>query len=409
MTFPSGLRALNHRDFRLLYGAQLLAQTGSWMQSVAQSWLVLELTNSPFRLGLIGTLQFGPVLLFSIVSGVVADRASKRRLLMATQATFAFQALVLAWLAATGQVAYWHVAVFALLAGVANVLDGPARQALVMELVGKADVINAVALNSASFNTARIVGPAIAGLLIARFGVTPAFVLNGVGFLGAIAALAVLAEPSLPAHRGGATIFEEIAEGLRYALRTPRIRLVLGVLLVVSFCVFNFTVYVPLLARDVLGLGAEGFGFLMTALGIGAVAGALTIGTSGPRHPELPALLTAAAIALAGLLGLAAAERFWVAAAILAVTGFSGTVVLAGCNTTLQLGTPDGLRGRVMSLYLLAHGGMFPIGAFVIGAISERWGVSRAFLVNGVAGLAALALIVAWWRRRAAAERTGSP
>jgi len=404
VTFPSGLRALNHRDYRLFCGSQLLAQTGSWMQAVAQSWLVLQLTNSPLMLGLLGTLQFGPVLLLAVVAGAVADRAPKRRLLIVTQTTFAFQAFVLAALAATGQVAYWHVALFALLAGLANGLDGPVRQSLVMELVGKADVINAVALNSASFNTARIVGPAIAGLLIARFGVTPAFVLNGLGFLGAIAALAVLTEPALPTRRGGATILEEIREGLRYAIRTPRIRLVLGILLVVSFCVFNFTVYVPLLARDSLGLGAEGFGFLMTALGVGAVVGALAIGTTGSRHPPLAVLFAAAAVACAGLLGLAAAGRFWVAAAVLVVTGFFGTVVLAGCNTALQLGAPDGLRGRVMSLYVLVHGGVFPIGAFMVGAISERWGVSRSFLVNGLAGLAALALIAAWWRRRAAAE-----
>lgn len=402
MRLPSGLRALNHADFRLFYGAQLLALTGTWMQTVAQSWLVLLLTNSPFKLGLLGTLQFAPVLLFSIVSGAVADRVAKRRLLIATQAALALQALTLALLVWTGRAVYWHVAVLALVVGFANVLDQPARQAFIMGLVDKDDVINAVALNSAAFNAARIVGPAIAGLLIARFGVTPAFVLNGLGFLVVIAALARVTEPGLPARRPGSTMLDEIGEGVRYAIRAPQLRTVLAVLFVVSLCVFNFTIYVPLLARDVLGLGAEGFGFLMAAMGVGAVTGALTLGTLGARQPPLPALFVAAGVACAGLLGLAAARHFWVAAPILFVTGFFGIVVVAGCNTALQLGAPDRLRGRVMSLYTLVHGGVFPVGAFLVGTMSETWGVSRAFLVNGLIGLTALG-IIAGWRRLGAA------
>lgn len=404
MTFPRGLRALNHADYRLFFGAQLLALVGSWMQSVSQSWLVLQLTGSPFKLGLLGTLQFGPVLLFSLASGAVADRVPKRRLLMATQTTLACQALALAILVWMGHAQYWHIALLALVAGFANALELPARQSFVVELVGKEDMINAVALNSAAFNAARIVGPAVAGLLIARVGVAPAFLLNSLGFVVVIAALAALRAQGRPARRAGTTILEEIGEGLRYAMRTPRIRLILGLLFVVSFTVFNFTVYVPLLARTVLGLGAEGFGFLMAALGVGAVAGALTLGVRGSREPPLPALFAAAAIACGGLLGLSAVHHFWMAVPVLFVTGFFGIVMVAGCNTTLQLRAPDALRGRVMSLYTFVYGGVFPIGAFLVGAISERWGVSRALLAAGVFGLLTLAMIGLWWRLRVPAR-----
>src|SRR6266850_7783893 len=196
MPFPSGLRALNHADFRRFFLAQLLALVCGWMHTVAQSWLVLTLTDSPLRLGLIGTLQFSPILLFSIVTGAVADRVPKRRLLMATQVTLAVLALAMAALVLSGRVRYWHVAVVAVLAGLAQTFDGPARQSFMAEMVGKADLVNAVALNSAAFNAARIVGPAVAGLLIARFGVAPSFVINAAGLLGVVVALATLTERS---------------------------------------------------------------------------------------------------------------------------------------------------------------------------------------------------------------------
>src|SRR3989442_12336915 len=183
MRFPHGLRALNHRDFRRFYAAQLLALVGGWMQTVAQSWLVLQLADSPFKLGLIGTLGSAPMLVFSIVSGVIADRLPKRRLLIATQTALACQSAILGLLVASGHVQYWHVAVLAVSMGLANVIEMPARQSFVTDLVGREDLANAVALNSAAFNAARVVGPAVAGLVIARFGVVPAFLTNSVSFL----------------------------------------------------------------------------------------------------------------------------------------------------------------------------------------------------------------------------------
>jgi predicted MFS family arabinose efflux permease len=409
MALPRGLRALNHPAFRAFFVAQLLVLVGAWMQTVAQAWLVLQLTDSPFKLGLLGTLQFGPILLLSPLAGVIADRWPPRRLLMATQAAYACQAWALALLVATGQARYWQIALLSLVTGLAHTLDAPARQSFVMRLVGREDLVNAVALNSASFNSARIVGPAIAGVLIARFGVDPVFVVNGAGFAVTFVTLARLPDGAAPRRSRAASLWSEIAEGLRYAGRTPRVRALLGLLFVVSLCVFNFVVYVPLLARTVLGLGPEGFGFLMAALGVGAVAGALTLGARATAEPGVPLLLGAAAVACSGLLGLSTVRHVWTAVPLLCLTGFAGIVAVTGCNTALQLKAPDELRGRVMSLYTWVFGGVFPIGSFLVGAISERYGVSGAFRVTGTLGLGLLGLLAVTRPWRDAASEPHAP
>ncbi|MFI5393756.1 MAG: MFS transporter, partial [Myxococcota bacterium] len=253
MALPTGLRAFRHADFRRFFAAQFVAQVGSWMQTVAQSWLVLQLTSSPLLLGLIGTLQFGPILLFSIVSGAVADRVPKRRLLLVTQSVMGAQALVLGALVYGGHVEYWHVAVLATGVGLANVFDGPARQSFVAEMVGRADVGSAISLNSACFNSARIVGPSIGGVIIGRYGIAPAFVLNALGFAIAMAIMLTLRARGLPQPRSGQGVIQEILVGIRYVRRTREMLLALGLTFMVSLCVFNFTVYVPLVVRGVLG------------------------------------------------------------------------------------------------------------------------------------------------------------
>jgi len=400
MSLPIGLRALHHADFRRFFVAQMVAQTGTWMQTVAQSWLVLQLTPSPFKLGLIGSLQFAPILLFSLASGALADRVRKRRLLVGTQIAQGCQALGLAALVASGHVEYWHVAVLAFCSGVVNVLDQPARQSLVAEMVGRADVGSAVALNSASFNAARIVGPGLGGLLIARYGVTPAFIVNGLGCVVSVVILLRLRTRGLPKARSGDGVLADMRAGLRYALSTPEIRLTLGLLFLVSIFVFNFTVYVPLVVRTVLHLGAEGFGLLMACLGAGAVTGALTVGALGARRPPATVMFGTATLACSMLVLLSAVRVLWPAAVLLFLTGLFGLVLVASCNTAMQLSAPDELRGRVMSLYTLVWGGVFPIGAFIVGAISEHWGVGTALLVNGTAGLLGVVLLLGWWTGR---------
>jgi predicted MFS family arabinose efflux permease len=406
MALPAGLRALGHRDFRLFWCGQLVSLIGTWMQSVGQSWLVLEMTNSPFRLGLIGALQFGPILLFSFLSGAISDRVRKRRLLLGTQAALMLQAFTLAVLVASGHVQFWHVAVLAALYGLATTLDMPSRQSYVAHLVPRGDLMNAIALNSAVFNGARVVGPAAAGLLVARYGTAAAFLVNGASFLAVLAALAAIRTEGTPHPPSGLGIRAEIAEGVRYAAGTPRVALVMGLLMVVGLFLVNMNVLVPLIARDVLNEGAHGFGLLMAALGVGAVAGALAVAVLAVGRPPV-AMVVGPALAAAGLLLLlSTARHFGLTATVLVALGFAQIVFMTTCNTTVQIAVPDDLRGRVMGLYALVFAGMTPIGALIMGAVAERWGVSRACAVGGGAGLLLILALTAVWRRRYPAADT---
>jgi len=409
MALPAGLRALGHRDFRLFWCGQLVSLIGTWMQSVGQAWLVLELTNSPFRLGVIGALQFGPILLFSFLSGAISDRVRKRRLLLGTQAALMLQAFTLAALVGSGHVQFWHVAVLAALYGLATTLDMPSRQSFIANLVPRGDLMNAIALNSAVFNGARVVGPAVAGLLVARYGTAAAFLMNGASFIAVLAALAAIRTEGAPSPRRGVGLRAEIAEGVRYAAGTPRVALVMSLLVVVSLFVVNMNVLVPLIARDVLHEGAHGFGLLMAALGVGAVAGALAVAALSVGRPPLGMVVGPALAAAALLLLLSTARHFGPTAAVLVALGFAQIVFMTSCNTTVQIAVPDELRGRVMGLYALVFAGMTPIGALIMGTVAEHWGVSRACAVGGGAGLLLILALTVAWRRRHPAPATPPP
>ncbi|HXA95601.1 MAG TPA: MFS transporter [Candidatus Dormibacteraeota bacterium] len=400
MALPAGVRALGHRDFRLFWIGQLVSLIGTWMQSVGQSWLVLELTNSPFRLGLIGTLQFGPILLFSFLGGAISDRAHKRRLLVGTQSALMIQAFALSALVWSGHVQFWHVAVLASLYGLANTLDMPTRQSYMADLVPRGDLMNAIALNSAVFNGARVVGPAAAGLLVARYGTAAAFLFNGLSFLAVIAALLAIRTHGAPRARSGLGMGAEIAQGVRYALGTPRIALVFGLLLSVSLFLVNMNVLVPLIARNVLHEGAHGFGLLMASLGLGAVIGALTIAVVAVGRPPLGLVVVPAVSAALLLFLLSFVYRFGLAAAVLMALGFAQIMFMTSCNTTVQITVPDELRGRIMGLYALVFAGMTPIGALLMGTIAERWGVARACQVGGTMGLLLVVTLTLLWQRR---------
>jgi MFS family permease len=397
---PGALRAFANRDFRLFWGGQLVSLIGTWMQSVAQSWLVLELTSSPFLLGLVGTLQFAPVLFFSFFAGALADRQPKRRLIIVTQSLMCVQALVLAALVHRGHVQYWHVALMAGLYGLANTVDMPTRQAFVAEMVGKESLRSAIALNSTLFNGARVVGPALAGLVIAKWGTALAFFFNGLSFLPVIAALAMLHTAGLPRPRSGRSMRSEIGEGVSYALRTPRIALVMALVLCVSAFFFNYNTLVPLLARDILHQDAHGFGLLMTAVGLGAVAGAVVLASLGTERPPVILLIASALVLGVAAMTMSGVSRFGVAMALLGVMGFCGMLFMTGANTTVQLTVPDELRGRVMSLHTLMFAGMTPFGAFLVGAVTEALGARAGFLVTGAGGLVSVLALTLWWRLR---------
>jgi MFS family permease len=313
----ASLSALRHRDFRLFWGGQLVSLIGTWMQSVGQAWLVLELTQSPFHLGLVSALQFIPVLLLSMVGGAVTDRLPKRRIILVTQAIMMVQAFVLAALVGSGQVRYWHVAVLATIYGLGRAIDIPARQAFVTDLVGRPDVPNAVALNSVVFNGARIVGPAVAGLLIARFGVAPAFFLNGISFLAVLAALLAIQTEGRPDPAGRLGLRAGVLGALSYATTTPTITFTLGLMVVVSLLVLNFNVVVPLIAYQVLHEGAHGFGLLMSAVGAGAVIGAVGLTLLRRDRPSVTTLAATAGLLCAGVLVLALVSTFGPAAGVL--------------------------------------------------------------------------------------------
>jgi MFS family permease len=397
---PARLGALRHRDFRLFWVGQLVSQIGTWMQSVGQAWLVLELTRSPFQLGLVIALQSTPILLLSAVGGALSDRFSKRNILMVTQTAMMAQALMLAVLVWSGHVRYWHVAILATVYGLGRALDIPARQAYLTDLVGRGDLPNAVALNSVVFNGARIVGPAVAGLLIARFGVTLAFLLNGLSFVAVLAALAAIVTPGRPDPAGRLGIREGLVGAVTYAAGTPPVMFTLGLLVIVSLLALNFNVVVPLIARTVLNQGARGFGLLMSSLGAGAVVGAVGLALLRRGRPPLWQLAGSAAMLCAGVLGLALAPSVAATAALLAALGCCQIVFTTGCNTTLQLATPDALRGRVMGLYAVTFAGMTPFGSLLIGTIAEHLGVRVACVLGGGTGLLAVAALVLVARRR---------
>ena len=403
---PHWLRALQHRDFRIFWTGQVVSLVGTWMQSVAQSWLVLDLTGSAFLLGVIGALQFGPMLLFSFVAGAVVDRLPKRRVILATQSIFLIQALTMAALVWGGHIRYWHVAVLATVFGLTNTLDLPARQAFVVEMVGKESLVNAIALNSAAFNGARIVGPAVAGLLVARYGAALAFFLNGLSFAAVLIALGAVRAQGAPGPERGTSIRQDIAEGIRYALGSRRIAFVLGLVASVSIFVFNYNVLVPLFARDVLHVDAHGFGLLMAAIGTGALVGAIAQAALGTAQPSIAALITGAVILTSGMILVGFTHHFWSAAIMLFVMGFAGIIFMTSANTTVQITSPDALRGRLMSLYTFVFAGVAPIGSLVLGGIVEVLGAPAGFMVGGGIGLTAVLLLAAWWRstsRQAAA------
>ncbi|MHA2621556.1 MAG: MFS transporter [bacterium JZ-2024 1] len=380
--------ALSAPDFRRYWTAQLLSLTGTWMQSAAQAWLVLQLTKSPFALGLIGTLQFAPMLFFSLLAGALIDRVPKRRLLLVTQSFLALQAVLLGILTLTGVVQYWHIAVLALCLGLANTLDMPGRQAFVREMVQRKDlVMNAIALNSTVFNIARVLGPGVAGILITVTHIGWVFILNALTFLPVILAMHRVSAGRAPAQSFAPPVIQSIGEGLRYVRQNVILSRALLLLLLVSVFSINFNVIVPVFAERSLKVDARGYGFLMSALGAGAIAGAtgmVYLSRFGPRREFV--YIGAIGLGMFQCL-LPTAKSVAPAAVILVLTGACMILFISTINTMLQVNSADEYRGRVMSLYTLVFGGSTPIGNPVIGWISEHLGVSHALLFGGGAGM----------------------
>lgn len=398
-----GWRALRHRNYRIFFTGQLVSLVGTWMQAVAQGWLVLQLTGDPFWLGVVAAAQFGPVLVLGLFGGLIADGLPKRRTLVVTQTIAMILAFALFGLTATHVVHVTHVVVLALLLGCVNAIDMPTRQAFAVEMVGRDDIGNAVALNSAVFNGARVVGPAIAGLTIGATDISVAFLVNGLSFLAVIGAYLLMDEqklaspPRLARPTTVAGVMENLSEGLRYVRTTPIVLLAVLVIGLVSTFGMNFSVVIPALARDVLDVGASGYGFLMAASGVGSFTVAMAIAFGRRSRPSLIGL-GAAALGIAELV-LAASGWFGISLIAMFVVGLGGIGMAATANTTIQLSVPDHLRGRVMSVYTTVFAGSTPIGGLLAGALASVYGVPAAIAVGGAGSLIVGLAGYAWFRR----------
>jgi MFS family permease len=397
-------RSLRLHNFRLYASANLVSLTGTWMQRIGQDWLVLQLSGgSGVALGLVTALQFGPTLLLGPYGGVLADRSDKRRLLVCSQALMGLLALGLATLVATDAVALWHVLVLAAGLGSVSAIDAPARQAFVSEMVGRDLLPNAVGLNSAIFNGARLIGPAIAGLLIGASGgdTAPAFAVNAASFAVTIGALLAMRPGELRLSDPVARARGQLRAGLAYTWGRADLRLAMVLAFVIGTFGFNFQVTIALMAREVLGLGAEGFGLLSTAFAVGSLTGAL-VSTRRTARPRQRFLLVSAAVF--GLLTVACGlvPGTWPFALLLVPTGAAALLFSVANNSFVQLGADPQMRGRVMALYFTCFLGGTPLGAPLIGWVSEHLGARWGFVLGGgvvVLAAAGSALALARGRR----------
>jgi MFS family permease len=388
----STFQAFRSRNYRLYFSGQAISLSGTWMQSVAQAWLVLDITGSKVALGTVTMLQFLPITLFVLPAGVIADRIPKRNFILLTQSIALLQALALSVLVWSGRVELWHLYLLAPVLGLTNAFEQPTRQAFLIEMVGKEDISNAVALNAGMVNGARLVGPAIGGFIIAALGVEVAFLVNAVSFLPVIAGLLLMdvtkfyAPP--PADNGRVQPLRELREGLAYAFSTPSALLIVILMAIVGTFGYNFTVALPLIDRYVLHRGSVGLGFLLAALSFGAVVAALFLAS----RPATKRTLFIGGFCFALLLGgIAISPWYFATILLLVMLGMASTAFHATANTSLQLTTPDHLRGRVMGLYMLLFAGSTPIGAFVTGLMAEHLGVSGAISI--LAGVTMLGVV----------------
>jgi MFS family permease len=384
-----------HRNYRLYFSGQIVSLSGTWMQDTALPWLVLSLTNSPVYVGLLVFARYAPFMVFGLFSGSLADRFDNRRVVIVTQTASMLVAGLLAALAFAGVDELWPYFVLAFLGGAALVFDAPNRHALTFQLVGRDELPNAVALNSSMFNAARVVGPAVGGVLIAAVGVGWCFAFNAGSFLAVLAGLLLMRTAELfPLDRGEPLkTLAATREGLAYMWRSPQVKLVLAITLVVSATGFNFRVLLPVMASQTLHAGAAVFGVLFACFGVGALGGALSAAALG--RASWKALIAGSAGFSGAMLVLAPVRNTAVAGALLLVVGFCFSTWTANSQSILQLTAPDHLRGRVLGLYLLAFAGFAPVGGLLAGWLADVGGTRLAFGVAGAVGLAVTAFAIA--------------
>jgi Arabinose efflux permease len=403
---PRALQALSYRNFRLFWFSQIVSLMGSWMQTTGQAWLVLQLThNNALWLGIDGALQFLPVLILGLFSGVIADRFPKRLLLIGTQTTYMVLAVILCVLVGTHTVQLWQVLTLSTFLGITNSLDMPVRQSFVVEMVGRKTLPNAIALNSSSFNVARIIGPSVAGLLIAWFGLLPLFVLNAISFLPVIAAVSSMRDAELHYHPQKQSedekqgVFKSLGEGFAYVKRTPAVFLIIATVGIVSLFGANFNVVLPLFATSVLHSGSEGFGLLSSTFGIGALLAALSLAIRS-KKPRISFMIGNAFLFSVFEAIFALSHLYVVSLILIAIVGFNMISFAATANSAIQSVTPGHLRGRIMGVYMTVFTGTTPIGNLLTGGLANAFGATITLAV--MAGVSIIAAIIAWLYRKPA-------
>jgi MFS family permease len=382
------MRAMAYRNYRLFFGGQSLSLIGTWMQQIAMSWLVYRMTNSAFLLGLIGFTGQVPTVIFGSFAGVYADRLNRRNLLIATQAFAMLQAFLLAFLTLTGTVAVWHLIVLSIVLGTINAFDVPTRQSFVIDLVeSKNDLGNAIALNSFMFNSARLVGPSIAGILIALVGEGVCFLLNGISFFAIILALMAIKTTKNVRQQNSGAVLRELKEGIRYVFGFAPIRYIILLVGMVSLLSMPYIVLMPIFARDILHGGSHTLGFLMGATGIGALTGALYL-ASRKSVIGLGRLITFSTCLFGcGLIAFSFSRYMPLSLCLMLLTGFGMILSTASCNIIVQTVVDEDKRGRVMSFYAIAFVGMAPFGSLIGGSIAHNIGAPLTLTICGVSSI----------------------
>ena len=394
--------ALRHRNFRLFFYGQLISLIGTWMTTTAQGWLVYQLTGSKALLGVVAACASAPMLVFSTWGGWAADRYPKRSVLVVTQISAMIQSLAMAVLVWSGHIKPWQIIVVAIAGGVTMAFDMPTRQSFVIEMTSREDLMNAISLNSSVFNAARIIGPSLAGILMAKVGIAMCFFLDGISFIAVISGLLMM---RLPKHRSAPSetgAIGQALEGFRYVWNHPRALTILALFAVVGIFGWSYTVLMPAFAHDVLHLEEQGYGMLMAASGVGALLAALTVATAGHTLPSRALALGGVWIFSAGLALFAFNRSLYIAFVLLAISGFGIVLYFSTSNTVLQTIVPDEMRGRVMGIWTLVFGGMMPLGSLQAGLVADLLGTPATIAIGAlVCALAALITLNVVRRREA--------
>ena len=384
--------ALKHRNFRLFFYGQSISLIGTWMQNTAQSWLVYELTHSKLLLGTVAAVSSAPMLVFSIWGGSIADRHSKRTVLLFTQSAMMLLAFLLTALVYTRLVQPWHILVLSALGGVAMAFDMPARQAFMMEMSSREDLLNAVSLNSSIVNGARVVGPAVAGVIMAQVGMTACFFCNGLSFLAVLAGLLMMHLPRFVPPAQPESNWQHALDGFTYVARHRRVRTLLLLFAIVGVFGWSYSVLMPAFATDILGVGTSQYGALLSANGLGALLGALTVAMFGSRLPSRLLVFGGLGFFAVMLLLLSLTQSYPQALILMALAGWGMLLYFSTTNTLIQTSVEDRMRGRVMGIWALIFGGMMPVGGLEAGALSHSLGLRPTVAIGAaICGLAALA------------------